>query len=140
MYFSKEVFSKRRQQKRAKIGATDLEGFLEAANKKAEGYNNGSDRRALVDAAGQERAEEAEGHVGEEIFNKGTSRRIWAELYKANRNSITYTQQTAKVLLMPQVVDAADVLVFVLDARDPMGTRCQQLESPPAEFQQSCTH
>ncbi|CAE7243627.1 Gnl2 [Symbiodinium pilosum] len=103
-----EVFSKRRQQKRAKIGATDLEGFLEAANKKAEGYNNGSDRRALVDAAGQERAEEAEGHVGEEIFNKGTSRRIWAELYK--------------------VVDAADVLVFVLDARDPMGTRCQQLE------------
>ena len=27
-----------------------------------------------------------------------------------------------------QVVDASDVLVFVLDARDPMGTRCLQLE------------
>ena len=27
-----------------------------------------------------------------------------------------------------QVVDAADVLCFVLDARDPMGTRCKQLE------------
>ena len=29
---------------------------------------------------------------------------------------------------MLQVVDASDVLVFVLDARDPMGTRCLQLE------------
>ena len=27
-----------------------------------------------------------------------------------------------------EVVDASDVLVFVLDARDPMGTRCVQLE------------
>ena len=26
------------------------------------------------------------------------------------------------------MVDASDVLVFVLDARDPMGTRCLQLE------------
>merc|ERR1712232_1311179 len=46
--------------------------------------------------------------MGEEIFHKGTSKRIWAELYK--------------------VMDAADVLLFVLDARDPMGTRCQMLE------------
>eukprot|EP00438_Fugacium_kawagutii_P002277 Skav227370 [mRNA] locus=scaffold2373:120941:128041:+ [translate_table: standard] len=87
-----EVFSKKRQQKRAKIGANDLEGLREAgwkaAEKAAEGYG--------------------EGHAAEEIFNKGTSRRIWGELYK--------------------VVDASDVLVFVLDARDPNGTRCVQLE------------
>ncbi|CAE7238721.1 Gnl2 [Symbiodinium sp. CCMP2592] len=105
-----EVFSRKHQQKRAKIGATDLEGLLEAAEKRAEGYSKGSnDHRALVDADGHEKEEEAAGgHFGEEIFNKGTSRRIWAELYK--------------------VVDAADVLCFVLDARDPMGTRCKQLE------------
>ncbi|CAJ1376381.1 unnamed protein product, partial [Effrenium voratum] len=102
----KEVFSKKRQQKRAKIAATDLESLREAADKKAEGY--GTDAAALVDAAGMEKTEDFSGHAGEEIFNKGTSRRIWAELYK--------------------VVDASDVLVFVLDARDPMGTRCQQLE------------
>lgn len=107
-----EVFSRKHQQKRAKIGATDLEGLLEAAEKRAEGYNkegSNRDHRALVDADGHQKEEEAAGgHFGEEIFNKGTSRRIWAELYK--------------------VVDAADVLCFVLDARDPMGTRCKQLE------------
>ncbi|CAL1126502.1 unnamed protein product [Cladocopium goreaui] len=106
----KEVFSKKRQQKRAKIGANDLEGLLEAADKAAEGYVGSQDKSALVDAStGLERPmEDSAGHAGEEIFNKGTSRRIWGELYK--------------------VVDASDVLVFVLDARDPMGTRCLQLE------------
>lgn len=43
------------------------------------------------------------------VFEKGQSRRIWGELYK--------------------VVDSSDVLLQVLDARDPMGTRCKHLES-----------
>lgn len=83
---------------------------MEAADKAAEGYVGSQDKSALVDAStGLERPmEDSAGHAGEEIFNKGTSRRIWGELYK--------------------VVDASDVLVFVLDARDPMGTRCLQLE------------
>jgi ribosome biogenesis GTPase A len=42
------------------------------------------------------------------VFEKGTSKRIWGELYK--------------------VVDASDVLIEVLDARDPMGTRCRHIE------------
>merc|ERR1719221_1306114 len=48
------------------------------------------------------------GHAKEEIFDKGTSKRIWTELWK--------------------VVDSSDVIAFVLDARDPMGTRCARLE------------
>ncbi|KAL8426546.1 hypothetical protein Efla_006611 [Eimeria flavescens] len=51
---------------------------------------------------------EAEGGPVEMIYQKGTSKRIWGELYK--------------------VIDASDVLVQVVDARDPMGTRCQRLE------------
>jgi len=47
-------------------------------------------------------------HCKEEIFDKGTSKRIWGELYK--------------------VVDSSDVIIQVIDARDPMGTRCQKLE------------
>jgi hypothetical protein len=39
---------------------------------------------------------------------KGQSKRIWSELYK--------------------VIDSSDVLVQVLDARDPDGTRCRRIE------------
>lgn len=44
----------------------------------------------------------------EAIFHKGTSKRIWNELYK--------------------VIDSSDVLIHVLDARDPLGTRCIAVE------------
>ncbi|CAL5224471.1 g7163 [Coccomyxa viridis] len=44
----------------------------------------------------------------EKGFDKGQSKRIWGELYK--------------------VVDSSDVVIQVLDARDPLGTRCRYLE------------
>lgn len=43
------------------------------------------------------------------VFKAGTSKRIWNELYK--------------------VIDSSDVLLQVLDARDPNGTRCMQVEN-----------
>ncbi|BGP15275.1 hypothetical protein JCM10213_008303 [Rhodosporidiobolus nylandii] len=43
------------------------------------------------------------------ILAAGTSKRIWGELYK--------------------VIDSSDVLLHVLDARDPMGTRCESVEA-----------
>jgi len=45
---------------------------------------------------------------GQKLFEKGQSRRIWSELYK--------------------VLDSSDVVVQVLDARDPDGTRCRRIE------------
>ncbi|KAJ1779826.1 GTPase required for pre-60S ribosomal subunit nuclear export and maturation [Coemansia sp. RSA 2523] len=42
-------------------------------------------------------------------FSAGTSKRIWNELYK--------------------VVDSSDVILHVLDARDPEGTRCRHVEN-----------
>lgn len=42
------------------------------------------------------------------IFEKGLSRRIWEELYK--------------------VIDSSDVVIYVLDARNPQGTRSHHLE------------
>ncbi len=44
----------------------------------------------------------------EPIFSKGQSKRIWNELYK--------------------VIDSSDVVIHVLDARDPLGTRCRSVE------------
>lgn len=42
------------------------------------------------------------------VFDKGQSRRIWGELHK--------------------VVDSSDVVIQVLDSRDPQGTRCRYVE------------
>ncbi|GAA5865968.1 hypothetical protein JCM3774_005542 [Rhodotorula dairenensis] len=43
------------------------------------------------------------------ILSAGTSKRIWGELYK--------------------VIDSSDVILHVLDARDPLGTRCDSVET-----------
>lgn len=53
----------------------------------------------------------------EAIFNKGQSKRIWNELYK--------------------VIDSSDVVIHVLDARDPLGTRCESVEK---YIKQECAH
>jgi len=51
------------------------------------------------------------------IFSKGQSARIWNELYK--------------------VVDSSDVVVQVLDARNPLGTRCFRVEK---HVKDNCPH
>eukprot|EP00928_Gymnodinium_smaydae_P003766 TRINITY_DN11333_c0_g2_i1.p1 TRINITY_DN11333_c0_g2~~TRINITY_DN11333_c0_g2_i1.p1 ORF type:complete len:656 (-),score=200.22 TRINITY_DN11333_c0_g2_i1:67-2034(-) len=105
----KEVFGKGRRQKRVKLGSYDMEGLIQAADKKAEDYSEVKDKQAQVDlSTGADLPDGELTHRAEEIFNKGTSKRIWGELYK--------------------VLDSSDVIVFVLDARDPMGTRCLALE------------
>ena len=45
----------------------------------------------------------------ENIFGAGQSKRIWNELYK--------------------VIDSSDVIIQVLDVRDPLGTRCSMIEN-----------
>jgi nuclear GTP-binding protein len=53
--------------------------------------------------------ENAESETTREWYEKaGQSRRIWNELYK--------------------VIDSSDVIIHVLDARDPNGTRCRAVE------------
>jgi nuclear GTP-binding protein len=51
--------------------------------------------------------EEQFGVYQEPIYQKGTSRRIYGELYK--------------------VIDSSDVVLHVLDARDPLGTLCKSV-------------
>lgn len=56
----------------------------------------------------EESEDEFSATAKEHIFSKGQSKRIWNELYK--------------------VIDSSDVVIHVLDARDPMGTRCKSVE------------
>jgi len=104
----KEVFAKKRRQKRVKLGNYDLQGLIKNAEEKAEVYEGHRDKQSQMDPTSNGELASYGSHHGEGIFNKGTSKRIWGELYK--------------------VLDASDVLIEVLDARDPMGTRCEQLE------------
>ena len=68
----------------------------------SEEYNSEKDKDLVVDNGG----------VTDEpmfaLFKAGQSRRIWGELYK--------------------VIDSSDVIIQVLDARNPDGTRCKQVE------------
>eukprot|EP00958_Prasinococcus_capsulatus_P004507 scaffold417_cov388-Prasinococcus_capsulatus_cf.AAC.2 len=124
-----ETFGAKRQRKRVKLAAVDLEAMVEQVGPpppplfavgrwecshqglrpllhwrvENEGHVTTKHEERLLRLATGEKASNKE-----RGFDKGQSRRIWSELYK--------------------VVDSSDVVVQVLDARDPQGTRCKQLE------------
>jgi nuclear GTP-binding protein len=100
-----ETFGKASQRKRPKLSITNLDEMAEASSKRCKTYDESKDTSLK---ANDEREEAQDTMISEEVFRKGTSKRIWQELYK--------------------VVDSSDIIVEVIDARDPMGTRCIPLE------------
>ncbi|KAI5853593.1 nucleolar GTP-binding protein [Tricharina praecox] len=103
------TFGPKAQRKRPKIDVGSMEemaGHLETVEKK---YADKLETDKLL--SGQLGEEERAGVIKEArepIFSKGQSKRIWNELYK--------------------VIDSSDVVIHVLDARDPLGTRCHSVE------------
>ncbi|KAM6295917.1 nucleolar GTP-binding protein 2 isoform 2-T2 [Aegotheles albertisi] len=97
------TFGPKSQRKRPNLSASDVQSLVENAEASSESYDQGKDRDLVTEDTGVR--DEAQ----EEIYRKGQSRRIWGELYK--------------------VIDSSDVVVQVLDARDPMGTRSPHVES-----------
>ncbi|NXF11255.1 NOG2 protein, partial [Smithornis capensis] len=97
------TFGPKSQRKKPTLCASDVQSLLENAEASSESYDQGKDRDLVTEDTGVR--DEAQ----EEIYKKGQSRRIWGELYK--------------------VIDSSDVVVQVLDARDPMGTRSPHVES-----------
>ncbi|KFP16926.1 Nucleolar GTP-binding protein 2, partial [Egretta garzetta] len=97
------TFGPKSQRKRPNLSASDVQSLVENAEASSGSYDQGKDRDLVVEDTGVR--DEAQ----EEIFKKGQSKRIWGELYK--------------------VIDSSDVVVQVLDARDPMGTRSPHVES-----------
>ena len=117
-----ETFGPKAQRKRVKLGVGSLQDLAEESERMEERYKERTEEMRLLSGKSAEegggRGEEAD--MGKEeddgtltaarepIFSKGQSKRIWNELYK--------------------VVDSSDVVIHVLDARDPLGTRCWSVE------------
>lgn len=97
------TFGPKAQRKRPNLSVGELKEFAEQAEVSAQSYSAEKDRDLVSEDSG------VKDEAREEIFKKGQSKRIWGELYK--------------------VIDSSDVIIQVLDARDPMGTRSQSIES-----------
>lgn len=97
-----KVFGPKKNRKRVNLKFRDVESFKETASSTQEQYDDEKDHDLVRDDGGVRPA------VREWIMGAGQSKRIWNELYK--------------------VIDSSDVIMQVLDARDPLGTRSPQLE------------
>ncbi|XP_066125723.1 nucleolar GTP-binding protein 2 [Saccopteryx bilineata] len=97
------TFGPKSQRKRPNLFSSDMQSLVENAEMSTESYDVGKDRDLVTEDTG------VRNEAQEEIYKKGQSKRIWGELYK--------------------VIDSSDVVVQVLDARDPMGTRSSHIET-----------
>ncbi|XP_067867288.1 nucleolar GTP-binding protein 2 [Heterodontus francisci] len=97
------TFGPKAQRKRPNLSVCDVQSLVAKAETLAEEYDLEKDRDLVVEDTG------VRDEVREEIFKKGQSKRIWGELYK--------------------VIDSSDVIIQVLDARDPIGTRSPHIEA-----------
>ncbi|XP_037271171.2 nucleostemin 2 [Rhipicephalus microplus] len=93
------TFGPKAQRKKPRISAGDLNELVQAAD-----TSQAQHEETKKDAP----EEEARATVRQEIMAKGQSKRIWNELYK--------------------VIDSSDVVIQVLDVRDPQGTRSPFIE------------
>ena len=112
-----DTFGPKAQRKRPKLGSSTFGDLAGETVKMHDNYLERLEQSKLLSGnAGAEAEEHGEDGIEdgvlntarEAIFSKGQSKRIWNELYK--------------------VIDSSDVIIHVLDARDPLGTRCRAVE------------
>ncbi|CAL5405826.1 unnamed protein product [Camellia sinensis] len=109
-----DAFGPKKRRKRPKLMVSDYESLA----RKADGSQDAFEEKYGVGTSAE--VNEGDGFrdlVRHTMFEKGQSKRIWGELYK--------------------VIDSSDVVVQVLDARDPQGTRCYHLEK---HLKEHCKH
>ncbi|KAJ6028101.1 Nucleolar GTP-binding protein 2 [Penicillium herquei] len=109
-----DTFGPKAQRKRVKLGVTSLEDLAGETAKDMDTYIEKLDQGTHDDGTPIVLGDNANPDdailttAREAVFSKGQSKRIWNELYK--------------------VIDSSDVVIHVLDARDPIGTRCRSVE------------
>lgn len=107
-----DTFGPKSQRKRVKLSSASVMDLADESVKMHDNYlDRLEEQRLLSGQSGEPTQENEDGQLTtarEPIFSKGQSKRIWNELYK--------------------VIDSSDVVIHVLDARDPEGTRCRSVE------------
>lgn len=111
-----DTFGPKAQRKRVKLNVGSMEDLAGESVRMHDNYLEQLDQAKLLadssaveEPVGEAVPEETLLSIAKEpIFSKGQSKRIWNELYK--------------------VIDSSDVVIHVLDARDPLGTRCRSVE------------
>lgn len=93
------TFGPKAQRKKPRLSAGDLNELVQAAD---------SSQTQHSETHKEVPEDEPKAAVRQEVMAKGQSKRIWNELYK--------------------VIDSSDVVIQVLDVRDPMGTRSAFIE------------
>lgn len=103
------VFGPKAQRKRVKLGVSTVADLADDTEKSMDTYEERMEQNRLLSGnSGNDGEPDALTMAIEPVFDKGQSKRIWNELYK--------------------VIDSSDVVIHVLDARDPVGTRCRSVE------------
>lgn len=104
------TFGPKAQRKKPRVAASSLNDLVKSTEEDTQKYEEKLELDTTLGLMGnQEDEENGWTQVAKEaIFSKGQSKRIWNELYK--------------------VIDSSDVVIHVLDARDPLGTRCKSVE------------
>uniref|UniRef100_A0A5S6QIB0 Nucleolar GTP-binding protein 2 n=1 Tax=Trichuris muris TaxID=70415 RepID=A0A5S6QIB0_TRIMR len=92
----------RSHRKKPKVATDDLQEMVNEAASRSERYDE------VEDSYLKREADSEHCEFQDPLFRKGQSKRIWNELYK--------------------VLDSSDFVLKVLDARDPMGTGCFNVE------------
>ena len=97
-----DTFGKKSKRKRPRFKFEDLQKYASSVETRNENYDDSKDSNIIVERDFREETPHA-------VMKKGQSKRIWNELYK--------------------VFDSSDVIVQVLDVRDPLGTRSKHIET-----------